>query len=85
MVEEDLAFLATHYRLLRTWETVRPCAIAERRLRGDPYSYLNFFEDLALMTSTKSSPNVGNTDPAGLFGSVHENGSRLSTASGVTA
>ncbi|GGM14894.1 hypothetical protein GCM10010129_68880 [Streptomyces fumigatiscleroticus] len=58
VVEEDLVFLATHYRLLRTWETVRPYAVTERRLRGDAYSYLNFFEDLALLTRTKSSQDV---------------------------
>ncbi|MFD5539845.1 hypothetical protein ACFWIJ_19025 [Streptomyces sp. NPDC127079] len=61
VVDEDLVFLATHYRILRTWETVRPYALAERHIRGDPYAYLNFFEDLAALTRAKSSQDVYNT------------------------
>ncbi len=68
VVEEDLVFLATHYRILRTWDTIRPYAVAERSLRGDPYSYLNFFEDLVVMTRSKSSQDIYNRARKNSFG-----------------
>ncbi|GAA0925885.1 MULTISPECIES: DUF4760 domain-containing protein [Streptomyces violaceusniger group] len=68
VIEEDLIFLAVHYRLLKTWEVVEPYVLAERRARGDFYSFMNFFEELALMTSQKSTADVYRSVRGRVFG-----------------
>ena len=48
-LDSRLAILPLHYRAIRTWSVVKPYVEGERILRGDRYSFLNFFEDFALM------------------------------------
>jgi len=43
-LDTKLAVLVTHYRAVRTWEAVESHVRAERELRGDPYSFMNFYE-----------------------------------------
>lgn len=45
--DDQMAYLSVHYRLLRTWHATEQFIQAERRIRGNPYSFLNFFEDFA--------------------------------------
>lgn len=57
-LDTSLAVLVTHYRAVRTWEAVEPHVRAERRLRGDPYSFLNFFEEFVLLIRRTDIPDT---------------------------
>jgi hypothetical protein len=48
VVDERLAILPIHHRILRTWQVAEPFIQAEREKRGYQLSYLNLFEALAM-------------------------------------
>jgi len=58
VLDKRLAILPLHYRVVKTWSTVKSYVYAERDLRGDKYSFLNFFEDFALTCERESSEEV---------------------------
>lgn len=57
-LDRRLAILPLHYRVVKTWSTVKPYVEAERDLRGDKYSFFNFFEDFALLCQRESPEEV---------------------------
>jgi hypothetical protein len=53
-LDSRLTILPLHYRVVKTWSVVKPYVEGERALRGDRYSFLNFFEDFAVMCENTS-------------------------------
>ena len=47
LANREFVIVQTRYRLLRTWEAIRPFVEGERRLRGGPDTFLNSYERLA--------------------------------------
>jgi hypothetical protein len=58
VLDRRLAILPLHYRVAKTWSTVKPYVEAERDLRGDKYSFFNFFEDFAVMCQRESPEDI---------------------------
>jgi hypothetical protein len=54
VIDKRLAILPHHYRVAKTWSAVKPYVESERLIRGDYYSFLNFFEDFAVMCERES-------------------------------
>jgi hypothetical protein len=44
ILDERLAILPVHYRVLRVWNAVEPFVRGERAIRGDPNSFMNVLE-----------------------------------------
>lgn len=47
MLDNELAYTALHYRILRTWSSVEPFVRGERAIRGGENTFLNSLETLA--------------------------------------
>ncbi len=48
MLDNELAYTALHYRILRTWSSVEPFVHGERAIRGGDNTFLNSFEKAAV-------------------------------------
>ncbi len=46
IVDQKLAILPIHYRVVRTWEAVSPFVVRERKLRGREDSFFSLLESL---------------------------------------
>jgi hypothetical protein len=44
VADDKLAILPLHYRLTRTWRSIEPFVLSERRLRNDPLAFFNVLE-----------------------------------------
>jgi hypothetical protein len=47
VVDQELAYTALHYRILRTWSSVESFVHGERAIRGGENTFLNSFEKVA--------------------------------------
>jgi hypothetical protein len=47
MLDSELAYTALHYRVLRTWSSVKSFVYGERAMRGGKDTFLNSFETFA--------------------------------------
>ena len=53
MLDSELAYTALHYRVLRTWSSVKPFVHGERIIRGGEDTFLNSFEKFAKSISKR--------------------------------
>jgi hypothetical protein len=60
VIDERIAILAIHYRLVRTWAVIQPFAEKERVLRGGADTYLNTLEEFAKNVAEKDPRELGN-------------------------
>jgi hypothetical protein len=52
IIDKRLAILPGFYRMMRTWNIVKPFVEAERSARGNSLPFLNLFEALVMRVST---------------------------------
>ena len=85
MLDNELAYTALHYRILRTWSSVEPFVRGERAIRGGKNTFLNSFEKFAGTVSDKHVKRDGRAVLEKIKQETELTRSTLSRAQGPTA